>query len=562
MISWIQRYFQTHFKIIFGVLLVVIIIAFVFTIGAAPGIGQADRRVVHREFFGYNLALAGDRERLMGDAQLSIGLQFGAFGGVDDDQLRNYAFHRAAALHLADEWKLPAATSDEVSESIRNLPIFAGPDGQFDPQAYAQFRDNLKTVPSGIRESDIVRVLGDDVRAEKVNRLLAGPGYVSPGDVKSQLKRADTEWTLATAAADYASFNPEINPTNDQLVNFFEENAFRYEVPPRVVATHAEFLAADFLGRVSVTEAEARAFYDANPARFPKPAEQKPADAPAIPDITRPADNAADFAAVRPQVEAVLRQERARRLAEQAASDLAVALFDSKVSRGTSLHAFLAARNLEAKPLAPFTREQGPAELGGSREISEAAFRLNEVRFATEALPTPRGATILFWQETLPAHKPLFSTVRDQVAADYIESEKRRRFADLGRQIRSQIEDRVKAGSSFEEAANQAAANAGIKIEVKTLEPFSLRNRPPDADFAVLGTLERLEQGQVSEMAMTLDKGIFVHAIEKKIPDLSESNPQYTETRNQLATMTSRMGGSAYIAELVDRELARTEPKG
>jgi len=48
MISWIQKYFQHHFRVIFAVLLGVVIIAFVFTIGAAPGIGGAERAMVDR----------------------------------------------------------------------------------------------------------------------------------------------------------------------------------------------------------------------------------------------------------------------------------------------------------------------------------------------------------------------------------------------------------------------------------------------------------------------------------------------------------------------------------
>jgi len=50
MISWIQRYFQHHFKTIFAVLLAVTIISFIFTIGASPGIGRGDRRVIDRQF--------------------------------------------------------------------------------------------------------------------------------------------------------------------------------------------------------------------------------------------------------------------------------------------------------------------------------------------------------------------------------------------------------------------------------------------------------------------------------------------------------------------------------
>ncbi len=40
MISWLQTNFQKHFRVLFIVLLGVIIVAFVFTIGAAPGIGD------------------------------------------------------------------------------------------------------------------------------------------------------------------------------------------------------------------------------------------------------------------------------------------------------------------------------------------------------------------------------------------------------------------------------------------------------------------------------------------------------------------------------------------
>jgi peptidyl-prolyl cis-trans isomerase D len=77
----------------------------------------------------------------------------------------------------------------------------------------------------------------------------------------------------------------------------------------------------------------------------------------------------------------------------------------------------------------------------------------------------------------------------------------------------------------------------------------------------VLGALERLEKGQVSDMIISADKGLFVHAIEKKMPDLTEASPRYTETRNQVAGYTARMGATAYITEVVERELKKSSPK-
>lgn len=556
MISWIQRYFQQHFRVIFTVLLGVVIISFVFTIGAAPGIGSAERRAFDREFFGYNLARAEDQQKLMGDAQLSVGLQFGAFSGLDGDQMQNYAFQRAAALHLADQWHVPAATAAEITEAIKKLRMFAGQDGQFDAKAYATFRDNLKANPGGMTEADIARVIGDDVRVEKVQKLLAGPGYVLPSEIKAQLERADTTWTLATATADYAAFKPEIKPADADLTKFFEENSFRYQVPPRLVATYVEFPASSFAGEVSLTDAEVRSFYDANPARFPKPPE---ASKPAAPDVSKPANADADFAAVRPQVEAALKAERAKRLASKAANDLALAIFESRVGNGAPLDAFLAKRNLTAKPLAPFTRESGPAEFAHSPDIAGEAFKLNKDRFVSEGLETPNGAAVLFFKDLEPARTPAFVEVRERVAADYVESEKRKRFVELGKTIKSQLEARLKAGDSLEKAA--AATSGTLKLETKTLPPFTLRARPQDVDFAVLGTLERLQKGEVSDMVVTADKGIFVYAADKKAPDLSDANPRYAETRTQLANIAGRIGASSYLGELVEQEFKRTEPR-
>ncbi len=558
MITWIQRYFQHHFKIIFAVLLAGIIIAFVFTIGAAPGIGQADRQMVDRYFFGYNLGLQSDQQRLVGDAGLSASLRFGSFG-LDADQVQNYAFQRAATLHLANEWHIPAATRDEIEAQVKTLRMFAGQDGQFDPKAYQTFRDNLKTNPRGVNEGDIARVLSEDIRAEKVQTLLAGPGYVLPSEVKNQLREADTSWTLATATADYTTFKPEIKPTDAELTQFFEQSGGRYDIPPRVVVTYVEFPALNYIGSVNFTDADVRAFYDANPSRFPKPADPAKPVSTTI-SVTPPSDPAADFAAVRPQVEAALKLDRAQKLAAKAASDLSVALFDSKAKTATAIDAFLASRNLTTQALPPFARNQPPAQFGGSPEAANEAFRLSQDRLASDPINTPAGAVILFWKETQPSHKPLFAVVRDTVTNDYVENERRKRFVELGKTIKSQLEARLKAGDTIEKAA-EAAAPAGLKLEAKSIPAFTLRGRPQDIDFSVLGTLERLEKGQVSDMVISADKGILVYAADKKAPDIAETNPQFAETRKQIASYNGRFGASAYISELVEQELKKSEPK-
>jgi peptidyl-prolyl cis-trans isomerase D len=128
--------------------------------------------------------------------------------------------------------------------------------------------------------------------------------------------------------------------------------------------------------------------------------------------------------------------------------------------------------------------------------------------------------------------------------------------------MKAEIEKRLQAGEPFEKAAAAAATTAGIKLETKTLPAFTLRSRPQDIDYSVLGTLESLDKGKVSDMAINADKGLFVYAVDEKAPDVTEANPQFAETRQQIASYNGRFGASAYVSELVERELKRTEPKG
>ena len=563
MISWIQRTFQQHFRVIFALLLAITVISFIFTIGATPGVGRADRRAVDRQFFGHNLGSQEEVQRLLEDARISAELQFGS-SGLEAEQIQRYAFERTAALHLADQLHLPPPSQTDVANHIKGMRAFADEKGVFDASRYSAFRTSLGS-GQGTTETDMARVISDDVRVETVQRLLAGPGYVLPGDVVDQLERGDTRWTIDTATVDYASFKPDVKPTEAQLTKYFADNSFRYEIAPRVQVEAVEFPATAYVADVHVTDAEVKAAYDENPARFPKPAAAPaPAKDPGAKDsaVKAPAaksDPAADFAAVRQSVGAAVTLDKARTLAAKAASDFAYALYDGKVAQG-SFADVLAKRHLAARPLAPFTNEAGPAEYAGSRDVTDAAFHLTPDRYYSEGVLIPSGAAILILKSNLPARQPALAEVRAKVTDDFVESERRKRFVELGRTLKTALETRLRTGEPFDKAVATAATANNLHITAKTWPPFALIDRPKDLDETALGALVRLNKGEVSDMAITADNGFIVYAAAKEIPSLSPTNPKFAETRAQLAAYSARLGSSAVLGELVDSELKRTEP--
>ena len=547
MISWIQRTFQHHFRLIFALLLVGMVVPFIFTIGSTPGIGRADRTVVSRDFFGHNLASLSESQQILTDGRLSAQLQLAS--GASAEQIQYYAFQRVAALHIADQMHVPEASPADLQDYIKHLRIFAGSDGQFDVSRYDMFRSNLKS-DGAITEADIARVIKDDVRAQKIDSLLAGPGYVLPGDVNSLVVKGDTTWSVSTATVDYSAYDPGIRLTDADISKYFSDNAFRYTVAPRVSVDSIAFPASAYVSQVTPpTDAEVREFYDSNPGRFPNPAAAKAPGAKASPD--------ADFAAVQAQVRTTLVGERAQRAAIKAGSDVAFELYDGKVARGAALDTFLSDKKLKTASLAPFTLDAGPAELGGSREIADAAFRLNSDRYYSEALPSTTGAVVLILKDTLPARNPSLAEVRDKVIADATDNLKRQRFVEFGRLLKSGIESRLKAGESFDKAAVEAAD--GTKVAVKSYPAFRLRDQPRNVDPVVLGVLDHLEKGGVSDMEATADKGTVVFAADKKLPALGESGPQFAQTRAMLARSYSGSESVAVLGDIVDQELKRTD---
>jgi peptidyl-prolyl cis-trans isomerase D len=546
MISWIQRSFQHHFRLIFALLLIGMVVPFIFTIGSTPGVGRADRTAVTRDFYGHNLASLEESGRILEDARLSAQLQLAT--GATADQIQFYGYQRVAALHMADQLHVPPATTTELQDFIKHLRIFAGQDGQFDVSRYDQFRTNLKT-GGAISEADIARVIADDVRIQKIQALLSGPGYVLPGDVNLLMVKGDTTWTISTATVDYAAFAPNISPSDAEISKFFSDNSFRYTIAPGVEVDYVEFPSAPYLSQVSPpTDGEIADFYNSNPGKFPPPAAKAPGAKP---------NPLADFDAVKEQVRTALVAEKARRAAIKAGSDFAFGLFDGKIARGPALDSYLAGLKLKTASIAPFTLEAGPSEFAGSREISEAAFRLSADRYFSEAIPTPNGAVVLILRGTLPSREPALAEVRDKVRADALDNEKRKSFVEFGRLLKAGIERRLKDGEPFEKAAVEAGGS--VKVTVKSYPAFTLRDQPRDIDPVVTSVLDSLGKGSVSDMEATADKGVLVYAANKKTPPLGESAPGYAQMRAALARASSGSESVAILGDLVDRELKRTD---
>ncbi len=563
MISWIQRTFQQHFKWVFLTLLVLVITSFVFVTNASRGIGRSgERKLPSRPFFGLDLSRAEDQRTLAADAQLSIYLRYNPQRQVPEAQLSQYAFNRHASLHLADQLHLPLPTSEQLVAHIRTLRAFTDAKGEFDAKRYTDFIDSLKTNPR-TTEADVSRVISDDVRVQNFEKLLAGPGYVMPSDVSELLVKRDTTWTLALASIDGSAYAPAIDTSDATLTKWFETNARRYEIAERVAVAALQVSATPFLAGVTLSDARIPPPYDANPSAYPAPA-----GSPAIkldPATGKPSDPEAAFAAARPAVETELRKKEAEKAALGAASDLTVQLLERNV-KPADLAAFVAQHpGTTLTEIGALTAGAMPAALGGntaSAQILPEAERLSAERPYSNPVPTPAGAAVLVWRETLPARAPAFAEVKATVLADYRAAELRRLFNEAGRGLQVTATLATKLGKPFAAAVTDAAAAAGLKVTLKTPKPFNLSGSfPEDLDYTAIQALQSLSKGKVSDFLPTGEKaGLLVYAADQQLPVIDPASASYKELSTRLADNLGQANAQSLLASRVETELAKSAP--
>lgn len=542
MISALQTKFQKHHKIVFVVLLAVIIVAFVFTIGAAPGIGGGDTAAPRQDFFGYNLASERDVREIFRMGEISYRIEFGQ-ERFDQSHLQNFSLERTALLGLADRMGIPGPSEEQLRNFIPTRPAFQDDEGQFDIARYNTFIDEVEAHPQ-MSNDEVAQVLFDDYRIERVRELLGGPGYTLPTEIRLQLERNQTLWSLDIATFDLSSFQPEIEVGDEELEQFYEENSFRFERGPRTVFSYVTFTPEAFMDRVGEpTEAELQEHFQRNREVFSPPAsEEENGEEEQQQEVT--------FEEVRPQVEESLRSERARRLASRAAGDFAYALFEDNIRPGSDHYQeVLVEYNGQEHEAPPASADHFPPELDFPRQVQQEVFRLSEDRHFSDPMSLNDGYVVLVYRDTLPAFVPPLEEIRDTVEREYRREEERRLLAERAEELHNAILEQMAEGVSFTEAAEAEG------LETHSVDRFSRSSPPERVHQGLLARLDDLELGEVSPMIPLQNHGFFVHLREREVPEIDRTSEEFARTRENLRQWSSMANQNYLVQELMEREI-------
>jgi len=552
MISWLQTNFQKHFRVLFIVLLGVIIVAFVFTIGAAPGIGDGRNQDRNIQFFGNEFSTDSQRQEFFNAAYYSALL---TGGPLNQDQLTQYAFNRAAALHLADLHNIPGPNSEQLTEHIQQLGMFQGPDQTFSREAYVRFRDEIRT-SGNISEGALSLIIADDYRVNKVFDGLSSPGFVLESEVIQDLVLDQTVWSVNLAEYDFANFSPEIDYSEEKLEAFYAQNSFRYASPTRRTISFVEFEALDHIAEVEFTEETLQDYFSRNSYKYTKTIEAPPSEDPEA-EPAAPITEPATFEESRDQVEFDFKLEEAKKIGQTKAENLALALVEADNALGTTdslsterIESLIEKRGYQTKRTTPFARNETPIGLNWSQNLIALSFQLTENHIYSQPVIEGDSTFVLYLESENEEFVPNFKTVEPRVRENYAEDEARRLRSSKGQELA----DALKAvdASSFKAEAESRG------LTVSEYNEFKRRDTIEGLDAGLIFSASELEEDGVSDVTIREDKAYIVQVTKKEIPEITSDDEEYTTRMETLKSNYAQYSVSQYISKLTNDELVRS----
>ena len=552
MISWLQTNFQKHFRVLFIVLLGVIIVAFVFTIGAAPGIGDGRNQDQNIQFFGNEFSTDSQRQEFFNAAYYSS-LLTGA--PLNQDQLTQYAFNRAAALHLADLHNIPGPNSEQLTEHIQQLGMFQSPDQTFSREVYVRFRDEIRA-SGNISEGALSLIIADDYRVNKVFDGLSSPGFVLESEVIQDLVLDQTVWSVNVAEYDLANFSPEIDYSEEKLEAFYVQNSFRYASPTRRTISFVEFEALDHIAEVEVTEENLQDYFARNSYQYTKTVEAPPSEDPEA-EPAAPITEPATFEESRDQVEFDFKLEEAKKIGQTKAENLALALVEADNALGTTdslsierIESLIEKRGYQTKRTTPFARNETPIGLNWSQNLIALSFQLTENHIYSQPVIEGDSTFVLYLESENEEFVPNFKTVAPRVREDYAEDEARR----LGSSKGQELADALKAVDADSFKAEAEARG----LTVSEYNEFKRRDTVEGLDAGLIFSASELEKDGVSDVTIREDKAYIVQVTKKEIPEVTSDDEEYTTRMEALKNTYSQYSVSQYISKLTNDELVRS----
>lgn len=428
----------------------------------------------------------------------------------------------------------------EISEYIRGLRAFAGPDGKFNEETYRSFVE--KGIGRlGMTEADLRELASDALASQKINAIL-GSGLGVNRDMVAQNLALDNQRISGNLARlDLDPFEAKIQPTDEEIKTFWENRQDAYNTAPLRKFTYII-------------------------ATPDMPADQANADAP---------ESIADAAKTEEQKKAA-EQEKAKKAAELAEARRTKQIeTDSKVDefsfqleekKGSGFEELAKENGWEVKTTELFSRAEPPKELDvnlrsssrGGKAIDEL-FRIEPTSDPVSKLSQPIAIGENQWLVARldgeeKSRPKTFEEAKDEARVQYIKEKAAEAMKTAADEAAAKIKSALTAGKSFADAAR----DAGV-AETKEFSKVTSNYRADAASEPrnLFEAARNVDPGDLAEVITESDRAFIVHVASREVEKQADAA---TRIDAQVSSGARRNEMSTFMGWLAERvEAAKVE---
>ncbi len=350
--------------------------------------------------------------------------------------LDNLINQRVLALYAAENRLV--VTPEQLQATIAGVPAFQD-DGRFSLQRY----ENLVRA-QGMTPATFEARLAQDVRVQQIVAAVGDAGFVPETSARRFLDAQLEERRIRELRFAADRLGADATVSDEQIAAYYEANPARFERPARLQAEYLVFDRASIEQKVAVSDDAVRAFYEGNQERFGVAEERQ-----ARHILLTLADNAEQGEVDKVMAEAKAIVETLRQDPDKFADIAREKSQDpGSASRGGDLGFF------------------GRGMMVGAFE--DAVFALEKGRIS-DPVRSEFGVHIVEVTDIKPSSIKALDEVRDEIVAELRGQEAGRRFAELAEQF---------ANTVYEQPDSLAPAAEAIGLEVRTSDWISRESAP------------------------------------------------------------------------------------
>jgi hypothetical protein len=602
MISFINRILEKGGSWIMSILLAVIVVAFVFTIGAAPGLTQKEKGLGETDYYGVDFSPnSKERRELAERAEIQATMQMGQFLNnpqfsrfvpqLIGQQTQRNALENLPLSQLAEKLGIPEASKEELQTFITEQSLFqdtpAGPpqgkQGKYSPEKYSSFIDQLRASGS---ESQFQTAVEEAILVEKLRDILNGPGTALPFEAVAKIRSDKTQWGMDLVTLERKKgAKQSANPEEEELKTLYTETKSEYASEEKRKVSYLVFKAE----YTHPTNEQLSDYYEKHSARF-IPVEEK-SEEDKIDSTKKGADKEKKVKEpitpykslayeIKQDILADFISDRGlKKAGQKAAATKAEELLDKIYNDANFLSKdqteeiikkqdLLRFSHLEPYGVAAFPKKQFIKDLNApffdhspsdqenkqAEKLLKQAFSLSEDRFNTEPQLIGDKYVILLLEKVHESQSPEFDDLKKDVGqykklvSVWQKQAAKKQLSAKREQVEKDLKGSLIGGKSMEDSAKMKLSEEW-SLTYSAHKDFTTSNLPEGLPIKIFDAAKILAKGESSAMEVVDGKGYMVSYFDKKVPHY-KSNHKDVESELGRLQSSSR---SSLTQEMIAR---------